>query len=74
MAILFDTTVENIITHILNIYSDNELIESSTTKENLVVQMEGSRRVSRKIKLYNLDMIISISYRVNSKRGIEFRR
>ncbi len=58
---------------IRNIYQSGELEERTTTEESSVVQQEGKRQVRRKIKLYNLDAIISIGYRVNSKRGIQFR-
>ncbi len=55
------------------IYNDKELSASSTCAENAQVQIEGNRRVTRKIKMYNLDMIISVGYRVKSQRGITFR-
>jgi hypothetical protein len=58
---------------ILYIYHSKELVEKSTTEFFSVVQIEGKRQVKRKIKLYNLDTIISVGYRVNSKRGIQFR-
>ena len=74
IAKLFDTAQQNISYHINNIYNENELEEWATHKENLLVQNEGDRSITRSIKLYNLDMIISIGYRVNSKRGIEFRK
>ena len=74
IAILFDTTIKNITMHISNIYGDNELEEKRTGKDFLLVQIEGNRKIKRRIKHYNLDVIISIGYRVNSKRGIEFRR
>ncbi|MCR4879482.1 MAG: virulence RhuM family protein [Bacilli bacterium] len=74
LSILFDTTRENISIHISNIYHDGELNENSTCKEFLQVQMEGNRNIRRTIKFYNLDMIISIGYRVNTKKGIEFRK
>ena len=70
---LFNTSKQNISLHISNILKSGEL-EYSTVKENLTVQYEGERKIKRKIKLYNLEMIISVGYRVNSKRGIEFRR
>jgi hypothetical protein len=73
MAELFDCTPENIILHFKNIYETEELNEKATTKDFLVVQKEGSREVSRKIKHYNLDAIISVGYRVNSLRGTQFR-
>ena len=59
--------------HIRNIYRDGELEESRTRKESLVVKKEGNRSVTRKIKLYNLDAIISVGYRVNSKKATDFR-
>lgn len=52
---------------------ENELHEDGTIKENLTVRQEGSRRVRRKVLFYNLDMIISVGYRVNSVRGTQFR-
>lgn len=74
MAAVFGTTVENVITHLKNIYSDKELDEVPTTKDFLVVRLEGKRKVNRRIKHYNLDAIISVGYRVNSKRGVRFRQ
>ena len=73
MSILFDVSSDNISLHIKNIIKENEL-DLSTTEESSVVQCEGDRQVRRKIKIYNLDMIISVGYRVKSKRGIIFRR
>jgi hypothetical protein len=73
MATLFECTPENILIHIKNIYETAELEESATTKDFLVVQMEGNRDVKRNIKHYNLDLIISVGYRVNSFRGTQFR-
>jgi len=73
MAELFDCTVENIIFHLQNVFECGELSEKATTKEYLVVQKEGSRAVKRSVKIYNLDMIISVGYRVNSLRGTQFR-
>ena len=60
--------------HINNIYESKELETSRTLKDFLIVQNEGNRKVERLISYYNLDMIISIGYRVNTMRGIEFRR
>ena len=74
MAELFGCAMENIIHHLKNIYTEEELIEEATTKEFLVVRFEGKRQVSRKVKHYNLDAIISVGYRVNSKRGVKFRQ
>lgn len=74
MAELFDTTVDNIGLHLKNIYLINELDESATTEEYSVVQQEGSRQVRRKLNHYNLDAIISVGYRVNSRQGVHFRQ
>ncbi len=73
LAKLFDTTRNNITMHIKNIYVDNELEEEATSKENLLVQKEGNRNVKRNVYLYNLDMVISLGFRVNSKKAIKFR-
>ena len=59
--------------HLKNIYKDQELAENSTTKKFLVVQTEGKREVERQLQHYNLDAIISVGYRVNSKQGVQFR-
>lgn len=74
IADAFGTTPENVLMHIKNIFSDNELDELATTKEILVVQAEGQRQVRRSIKHYNLDAIISVGYRVNSTRATRFRQ
>ena len=73
MAILFEKDSDTIGLHLRNIYSNEELNESSTTEDFSVVQLEGKRQVTRKMKFYNLDAIISVGYRVNSKRGTQFR-
>lgn len=73
MAQLFNKDTDTIGLHLKNIYISGELDEISTTEESSVVQLEGKRNVKRKIKLYNLDAIISVGYRVNSKQGIQFR-
>jgi prophage maintenance system killer protein len=73
IAQLFDKDSDTIGFHLKNIYQSGELEEFATTEESSVVQNEGKRQVQRKIKLYNLDAIISVGYRVNSKRGIQFR-
>ena len=70
MAQLFEVDRTRITRHINNIYNEGELERSSTCAENAQVQFEGNRQVKRKIKLYNLDMIISVGYRVKSHRGI----
>jgi prophage maintenance system killer protein len=73
MAELFEKNTDTIGLHIKNIFSTKELNENSTTEKYSVVQIEGNRKVERKIKFYNLDLIISVGYRVNSKRGTQFR-
>src|SRR5690606_8863621 len=74
MGILFDKDTDTIGLHLKNIYMDEELGEISTTEDFSVVQQEGKRKVTRNIKFYNLDAIISVGYRVNSKRGVQFRQ
>ena len=74
MGDLFDTSIDNIGLHLKNIFSDEELDEGSTTEDFSVVQIEGSRQVRRSLKHYNLDAIISVGYRVNSRRGVRFRQ
>ena len=74
MTKLFETTKQNISLHINNIYKDEELDKTSTVKEFLTVRKEGNRTVSRNIEYYNLDMIIAVGYRVNSKRATQFRK
>lgn len=73
MAELFQTTKQNISSHIKNIFEEGELSENSTVKDYLTVQQEGNRKVSRNISYYNLDVIISVGYRVKSLRGTQFR-
>ena len=74
MAELYQTTPQNITTHIKNIYADGELDMNSTCKDYLQVQTEGSREVERARKYYSLDMILAVGYRVRSNVGIHFRR
>lgn len=74
MAELFKTTPQNITIHIGSIYKEEELDISSTCKEHLQVRQEGNRNVKRKQKFYNLDVIISVGYRVKSKYGTRFRQ
>ena len=73
MVELFQTTKQNVSLHVGNVFKEGELEEKSTVKEYLTVQKEGERKVSRKVKYYNLDVIISVGYRVKSKRGTAFR-
>lgn len=74
LALLLDTSTDNVSLHLKNIYAEQELSEEATTENYSVVQKEGKRQVTRKIKHYNLDAIISVGYRVNSKRGVQFRQ
>jgi len=73
LALLFGQTKQNISLHINNCFKEGELEKNSTVKEYLTVQKEGSRKVNRKIEYYNLDVIISVGYRVKSKQGTQFR-
>ena len=74
MAKLYNCSPDNIGLHLKNIYNDLELDKNSTTEDFSVVQKEGTREVTRKLKYYNLDAVISVGYRVNSDRAIQFRR
>ena len=74
LAEIFDTTRENVVQHIKNILQEGELPEFRTCKKFLQVQTEGSRQVKREIEHYNLDMIISLGYRINSKVATKFRQ
>ena len=74
MAELYQTTPQNITSHIKNVYEDGELVIDSTCKDFLQVQIEGAREVQRARKFYNLDMILAVGYRVRSNVGIHFRR
>ncbi len=73
MAILFDRNIATINEHIKNIFEEKELLPESTIRKFLIVQKEGEREVSREIDFYNLDVIISVGYRVKSNRGTQFR-
>lgn len=74
MALLFNVNVPAVNKHIKNIISENELDVGSTVSKMEIVRYEGNRRVKRNINIYNLDMIISVGYKVNSVEGIKFRR
>ncbi len=74
MAELFDCTPENIIQHLKNIYADGELAPDATAKKFLVVRREGCRTVRRRLDHYDLDAIIAVGYRVNSKKATRFRQ
>ncbi len=73
MAELFQTTQQNVSLHVRNIYEEGELAEGATHKESLSVRQEGTRSVRRRVEFYNLDVIISVGYRVKSQRGTQFR-
>ena len=73
MAVLFNQTKQNISLHINNCFREKELERKASVKESLTVQKEGIRVVKRKIEYYNLDVIISVGYRVKSKQGTQFR-
>ncbi len=74
MAELFQTTPQNITMHLKAIYRDAELDEAATSKDCLLIQQEGARRVRRSVKHYSLDAILAIGYRVRSPRGTQFRQ
>ncbi|MDO6436063.1 RhuM family protein [Cyclobacterium sp. 1_MG-2023] len=70
---LFQRDKSVISRHIKNIYKEGELIRDATVAKNATVQMEGKREVEREVEFYNLDLILSVGYRVNSKQGTQFR-
>lgn len=74
MGHLFNKDVRTINEHVKNIYHSGELLTDATTRKFRIVRREGERQVQRNIDHYNLDMIISVGYRVNSKRGVQFRQ
>lgn len=71
---LFQSSKANISEHLKNIYKSEELIQSSTVRKFRTVRQEGNRQITRNLEYYNLDVIISVGYRVNTKRGIQFRQ
>lgn len=73
MAELFDTSTDNVGLYLKNVFDEGELVEAATTEDYSVVHTEGRRHVRRRIRHYNRDAIISVGYRVNSKRGTLFR-
>jgi len=73
MALLFDKDTDTIGLHIRNAYKEGELKESATTEDSSIVQNEGGRTVRRPIRFYNLDVVISVGYRVKSLRGTQIR-
>lgn len=74
MANLFDTSTDNIVLHLKNIYKDGELNRGATSEESSEVRLEGARQVTRLVTLYNLEAILAVGYRIRSPRGIQFRR
>lgn len=74
MAVLFGCSDDNVSLHLKNIYKENELDENSTTEDFSLVQNEGGREVKRMVKMYSLEAIIAVGYRVNSERGSQFRQ
>lgn len=74
MSLLFGVQRQAITKHLKNIFSSGELDEESTCSNLEQVQIEGNRKVLRRIEIYNLDVIISVGFRVNTKRGILFRK
>lgn len=74
MSELYNCSTDNISLHLKNIYNDLEIDKNSTTENFSVVQKEGSREVTRNVQYYNLDAVISVGYRVNSDKAIQFRR
>jgi hypothetical protein len=75
MILLFESSKANISEHLKSIFTDKELDRTEATVRKIrTVQQEGSRKVSRELEYYNLDVIISVGYRVNTKRGIQFRQ
>ena len=74
MAELFEVNIPAISKHLTNIYEDGELEQGSTVSKMEIVQTEGNRSVKRNVDFYNLDAIISVGYRVNSKRATHFRQ
>ena len=73
IADLFEKNKSTISRHLNNIYKEEELLQEATVAKNATVQIEGNRKIERTIEYYNLDAIISVGYRVNSKRGTQFR-
>ena len=74
MAEVFGTSIDNVGLHLKNVYSNDELADTATAEEYSVVRTEGKRRVRRTLKHYNLDVVVSVGYRVNSRRGVRFRQ
>ena len=73
IAELFQTSIPNVSMHIKSVYEDGELNRESTIKKFLTVRQEGTRQVERELEFYNLDLIISVGYRIKSKVATQFR-
>ncbi|MCC7526704.1 MAG: virulence RhuM family protein [Chitinophagaceae bacterium] len=73
LALVFDRDIKTIGKHINNVFKEGELDPNSTVAKNAIVQIEAVRTVSREIEYFNLDAILSVGYRVNSKRSTQFR-
>ena len=74
IAELFEVSIPNINMHIKAIYKEEELFENRTIQKYLIVQQEGKRKVKREVEHYNLDLVISVGYRINSKKATIFRQ
>ena len=74
LSILFSKNVMIVNEHIRNIYREKEIEKKSTIRKSLIVQKEGKRLIKRAVEFYNLDVIISVGYRVKSKQGTQFRQ
>ncbi|MDA3810669.1 MAG: RhuM family protein [Spirochaetaceae bacterium] len=74
LALLFDRDIKTIGKHVNNVFSEGELNKDSTVAKFATVQIEGTREINREIEYYNLDVIISVGYRVKSQRGTQFRQ
>lgn len=74
MAELYDVDVRTINEHLLNIFEDNELIETATIRKFRIVQTEGTRKVEREISHYNLQTIIAVGFKINNQRAVQFRK
>ena len=74
VAELFEVSIPNINMHLKTMYKDEELFENRTIQKYLIVQQEGKRKVKREVEHYNLDVVISVGYRVNSKKATKFRQ
>lgn len=74
MAQLYDVDIRTINEHITHVFNDGELEPEATIRNFRIVQLEGTRNVSREVKHYNLQMIISVGFKVNNERAVQFRK